>query len=259
MYIYIYIHIHIYIYIHIYINIYVCIYIYIFYIYIKCTYAYIYTYTYTYTCTYTIFAIDSNARSTSWHDMLTKKRGKTLEEFLLSRQLHIANEESCCTTFRTCRGASNIDLTIINNQAIDFISDWAVHDQESCSDHNIIKYGFGNENVTFRLTGINMVGVRYRVTQRDIAKFQGNFIPIIEQLLSGTNKAVGGVEKLDESLCQRVATAPNMDEIIEELHEVLDSACRSSFRLTRLTRTTKKVVPCKSVPWWTQRQSRGKT
>jgi len=220
---------------------------------------YIYTYTYTYTCTYTIFAIDSNARSTSWHDMLTKKRGKTLEEFLLSRQLHIANEESCCTTFRTCRGASNIDLTIINNQAIDFISDWAVHDQESCSDHNIIKYGFGNENVTFRLTGINMVGVRYRVTQRDIAKFQGNFIPIIEQLLSGTNKAVGGVEKLDESLCQRVATAPNMDEIIEELHEVLDSACRSSFRLTRLTRTTKKVVPCKSVPWWTQRQSRGKT
>ena len=74
-----------------------------------------------------IFAIDNNARSTSWHDVLTNRKGKTLEEFILSRQLHIANEESCCTTFRTCRGASNIDLTVINNQAID-ISDWAVYD-----------------------------------------------------------------------------------------------------------------------------------
>jgi alkylated DNA nucleotide flippase Atl1 len=158
----------------------------------------------------TIFGIDSNARSTSWHDVLTKKRGKSLEEFLLSRQLHITNEESCCTTFRTCRGASNTDLTIINNQAIDFISDWAVHDQEICSDH-IIKYGLGNGNVTFRPTEINMVGVRYRVTQRDIAKFQGSFIHIMEQLLSGTNKAAGGVEKLDETLRQRAATAPNME------------------------------------------------
>ena len=43
----------------------------------------------------TIFAIDSNARSTSWHDVITNKRGKTMEEFLTSRQLYTANEESC--------------------------------------------------------------------------------------------------------------------------------------------------------------------
>ena len=35
----------------------------------------------------TIFAIDSNARSTSWNDVLTNKQGKTMEEFLISRQL----------------------------------------------------------------------------------------------------------------------------------------------------------------------------
>ena len=29
-----------------------------------------------------IFAIDSNARSTTWHDILTNKRGKVMEEFL---------------------------------------------------------------------------------------------------------------------------------------------------------------------------------
>ena len=51
-----------------------------------------------------IFAMDSNARSTTWHDIQTNKRGKAMEEFLISRHLHIANEESRNTTFQTCRG-----------------------------------------------------------------------------------------------------------------------------------------------------------
>jgi len=41
-----------------------------------------------------IFEIDSNARSTSWHGFLTNNRGKKLEEFIISKQLHIANQES---------------------------------------------------------------------------------------------------------------------------------------------------------------------
>jgi len=93
-----------------------------------------------------IFAVDSNARSTAWHDVLTNRRGKAMEELLISRQLNIANEESCLTTFWTSRGGSNIDLTILNNQAIGVISGWAIHDREGCSDQNIIKYGFGKLN-----------------------------------------------------------------------------------------------------------------
>jgi hypothetical protein len=85
-----------------------------------------------------IFAMDSNARSTTWHDIQTNKRGKAMEEFLISRQLHIANEESHNTTFQTCRGASNIDLTVIDNTALKILQEWNIHDQESCSDHNII-------------------------------------------------------------------------------------------------------------------------
>jgi hypothetical protein len=53
----------------------------------------------------TIFPADSNARSTTWHDVLTNKRGKALEEFLISRQLFTANEESCYKTFQSGRGA----------------------------------------------------------------------------------------------------------------------------------------------------------
>jgi len=105
-------------------------------------------------------------------------------------------------------------LTVLNNQAIEFISDWAVYDQESCSDHNILKYALGNGNVTLRPKGINMAGVRYRVTQRGIEKFQGSFIQIMEQHLNGTSNTVGGVEKLDETLSQRVATANIMEAVV---------------------------------------------
>ena len=65
----------------------------------------------------TVFAIESNARSKTWHDVLTNKRCKKLEGFLIGNHLHIANEESCNTTFQTSRVASNIYLTIFNNSA----------------------------------------------------------------------------------------------------------------------------------------------
>jgi hypothetical protein len=142
-----------------------------------------------------IFAMDSNSRSTSWHDMLTNKRRQILEEFFMSKQLHIVNEESCCTTFRTSHGASNIDLTVLNNQALDVISDWVICDQESCSDHSNLKYGLGNG--TSRSTDINTEGVTYKVTHRNIEKFQGNLIQIMEQHFCGTNNLVGGAEELD--------------------------------------------------------------
>jgi len=68
-----------------------------------------------------IIAMDSNPRSTTWHDVLTNLRGKVLEEFFASNQLHIINEDSDKTTFQSSRGSSNIDLTIVKNQMLAFI------------------------------------------------------------------------------------------------------------------------------------------
>jgi hypothetical protein len=42
--------------------------------------------------------------------VLTNKRGKALEEFLISRQIYTANQESCYKTFQSARGSSNIDF-----------------------------------------------------------------------------------------------------------------------------------------------------
>jgi hypothetical protein len=60
-----------------------------------------------------LLAIYINARSASWHDSITNARGRTLDEYLMSKQLYILNEESLNTIFRNRRGVSNIDLTII--------------------------------------------------------------------------------------------------------------------------------------------------
>jgi hypothetical protein len=65
-----------------------------------------------------LIAIDSNSRSSSWHDIITNERGRNLEEFLLSEQLYILNEESLQTTFRSTQGASNIDITITNGRLL---------------------------------------------------------------------------------------------------------------------------------------------
>jgi hypothetical protein len=53
-------------------------------------------------------AMDSNSRSTLWHDSLTNTRGRILEEFLIGKQLYVMNGESVNTTFRNRRGASNM-------------------------------------------------------------------------------------------------------------------------------------------------------
>ena len=82
-------------------------------------------------------AADSNSRSTSWNDKITKHKGKKLEEFLASNNLHAINEDNGRTTFQSSRGKSNIDLTIPNNQMLADVKNWDIPEEESASDHNI--------------------------------------------------------------------------------------------------------------------------
>jgi len=89
-------------------------------------------------------AIDSNARSASWHNPITNSRGRTRDEYLMSKQLHNLNEEGLNTTFRNRRGVSNIDQTIITNQPLRTVAQWEISNQGSTSD-NIIKYVIGQK------------------------------------------------------------------------------------------------------------------
>jgi len=51
-----------------------------------------------------ILSTDSNSRSKLWHDTYTNQRGKTLEEFIITSDLFLRNEETGIPTFETIRG-----------------------------------------------------------------------------------------------------------------------------------------------------------
>jgi hypothetical protein len=93
-----------------------------------------------------LIAMDSNSRSQASHDKQTNTRGRTLEDYLTTRDLNIINEESDHTTYQSRRGRSNIDLTITNNRILKYVKDWEVSTEDSCSDHSIIKFNIGQEN-----------------------------------------------------------------------------------------------------------------
>ena len=123
--------------------------------------------------------------------------------------MRIANAESSSYTFQTERVASNIDLTVLNTQAVYYIKDWAIHEQESYSDHIIIKYEMGKGINLSQQTGLNKVGERYRVTQKGTEAFRKTFVQIMEQLIHGKYKMKAGIEELDEDLSHRLRTAQN--------------------------------------------------
>jgi len=149
------------------------------------------------------------------------------------------------TTFLNSRGSSNIDLTVIRIQLLRPVVHWEVGDQESCSDHSIIKFATGQGS--WGRSKQESQGVRYIVKGKDIDKFQGNLLRLQEERLNATNTEGGSVD-LDVTLSKRANEETDIEKLIEEFQEVLEAACDKSFRKQQ---TTKKTITNKSVPWWT--------
>ena len=92
-----------------------------------------------------------------WHDLLTNRRGRAIQEFFMGNQLFLMNDESNFTAFESRNGKSNIDLTIVNNQLLSIVQDWKISEEESCSDHRIITFNIvhGNYDITeFQYQGL---------------------------------------------------------------------------------------------------------
>jgi len=122
-----------------------------------------------------LLAIDSNARSASWHNPITKSVGSTRDELLMSKQLHILNEKGLNTTFRNRRGVSNIDQTITTNQPLSAVAKWEINYQESSSDH-IIKYVIGQSDCNRESEDLK--DARYLSQKENYVIFKENFIQL---------------------------------------------------------------------------------
>ena len=192
-----------------------------------------------------ILTIDSNARSTSWHDITTNARGKKLDEYLMSKHLYIMNEESSDTTFRTRRGASNIDLTIVTDHLLRMVTQWKISDQESSSDHSIIEYIIGHDD-TSRENNITQNEVRYLTKKENHPIFRNNLTQLAKEMLCRLHNEET-TEDLDAMLSTKIAEAPDIGNSIEEFHGIIKKACDKAYK----TQSTPKKTTHKSVPWWT--------
>jgi len=157
--------------------------------------------------------------------------------------MHIMNEESHLTTFRSSRGTSNIDLIIINNQLLNAVGKLEISDQDSCSDHRILRYVVGYSKAI--RAERDTLEVKYKVTKEGKEKFQRNLTRLAEHKFRDIlNEA--SPETLDNILCTGATTEPDIEKSVEEFYEILDDAYRSSFLTSRVTKTTQTH---KTVPW----------
>jgi hypothetical protein len=160
-----------------------------------------------------VMAINSNCRSTTWYDVLTDTRGKVLEEFFASNQLHIINEDSTKTTFQSSRASRIIDLTIVNDQMLAAITDWEISEEESCSDHNIIKF-----NLSFTTNNKEQKyifsGTRYIMKEHQQTKFCKKLLQLISEKFQIKNDE-GNTKGIDETLNARLK-GHDIEEFIEK-------------------------------------------
>ena len=126
-----------------------------------------------------LFPSDCNARCTLWHDKLSNSRGRIQEKFITIQKLYILNEDSCNTTFRNRLGTSNIDLSIINPQLLNSLTRWMISDQESVSDHSIIKYAIKPDIAKWHAENPSHIG--YRTNKESLAKFQGTILQVLRK------------------------------------------------------------------------------
>jgi hypothetical protein len=182
-----------------------------------------------------VIAVDSNSRSTECHDIQTNKRGKIMEEYIISRSLYITNEESEQTTFQNRQGSSNIDLTIVNNLLLKALHNWEIREEESCSDHNIIKFNIRQD--MYHDTEYNYNGHRYIVTDESLKKFDYNLSRIFAmKFCMGQEESAN----LDRVLASQVKETNHIERAVDLFQEALISSCNKSFITRWATKKTTK-------------------
>jgi hypothetical protein len=188
-----------------------------------------------------LVATDSNTWSKMWHDVITNKRGRLLEEFIIESRLHIINEESRLTTFESNRGNSNVDLTLTDNKLVTLVKEWQCTEQESFSDHRIITFRTEAHRSTTRKYIYH--GIKYVTSEDGYKKFETNFIAEIRQ-----NFALAGSGSLDDNLCMAIALDKDTELTTEKYQGPMVAACRKSFQVQK---GGEKTIVCKSAPSWT--------
>jgi hypothetical protein len=110
------------------------------------------------------------------------------------------------------------------------VAQWGISNQESSSDHNIIKYVIGQEDSSRE--SVDFQNVRYLFKKENCALFQENLIQIAKTKLCGLHNAET-TEDLDIMLCAIIAEEADIEKSTEMFHAILKTACNKIYRKHR--------------------------
>ena len=165
-----------------------------------------------------IIGCDANAHHTVWGSSNVNNRGKFLFDYLCANDVEILNN-GCKPTFINSVREEVLDLTLSSRYISNYISNWRVSDEVSCSDHQHI---FFQVDVESPLQTRNF---NHRYTDWNQYK---NFVAL---------------ESV--SFVSHIRSATDLEIANNTLSEVLNSAVSLS--------TTKRIQQGpRKVPWWTQ-------
>lgn len=195
----------------------------------------------------TIICVDSNSRNTLWHDTVTNRRGEILEDFLLTSNLYVMNENVAAPTFETIRGKSRIDLTICNSLILGYFEDWRCGEEESCCDHNNITFKINIKKGYYCGETENYTGYRFNTKTGDMTKFDDRLKANVVNKFQC--KEIEN-EDIQKELLEKLKNAElvELETIIHNYQSCIVAACNEAFK--KCSRGNFRRG--RTVPWWTQ-------
>ena len=155
------------------------------------------------------------------------------------------NEETDIPTFEMIRGRSWIDLTLCNNILAQKTRRWNCAGNESCSDHNLIRFDI--EAGTTGSNAFNHTRKRYHIKTEDWGIFENK---LVTNLLTGFGCAniPGDHTKWDEDLGDKVKQSTDTEELLSKFTTIITATSDAAFKVSRARDSNTKG---RSVPWWT--------
>jgi hypothetical protein len=168
--------------------------------------------------THLIIGCDANLHHSSWGNMNTNNRGESLFNYIMANGLDITNRGNR-PTFVTSTRQEVIDITIATLYAGNFVKDWNVTGEVSCSDHRYIR---------FTITGIDRFPEVNRNPRRtDWESFRTDLPGYLGSM----------TDKITDYMGLEIAATQFQDAIV--------SAYNDSCPLTARGNTRK-------IPWWSR-------
>jgi hypothetical protein len=168
-----------------------------------------------------------------------------MEEYIITRDLHIINTETGIPSFETNRGRSWIDLTLCNSKLTQNVSRWTCGEEESCADHKIICFDI--ESRSFEENAKHILRKRYNTKVDNWGTFERNLVKnVVMNFECWTNPH--NLTECDKTLSQKVKHCTDI-EVIHKLTSAITAACDASFQVLRPGKRASKE---RSVPWWNE-------